>query len=125
MIRQVAEVLSAIRFEQSDIAIFLGEYLSEPKATVFFDPPEKPLSRSAFVQRATKRGLRLSRRTRMLYTGKYVFINGESFQVSRADQGILRRLADDRQIVANELQGASDDVEAAFHQWYMDGWLCI
>lgn len=125
MVRQVADALSAIRFEQSDIAIFLGEYLSEPKATVFFDPPEKPLSRSAFAGRAAKRGIRLSRKTRMLYTGKFVFINGESFQVSRADQGILRRLANNREVAATELQGISSDVEAAFHQWYLDGWLGI
>lgn len=123
MLARVATHLSAIRFDESDIAIFLGEYLSEPKANVFFDPPEKALSGSVFAQRAIKHGIRLSRKTRMLYTAQLVFINGESFRVSRTDQKILRQLADNRQLAGSDIRNAGKDVMETFHQWYIDGWV--
>jgi 50S ribosomal protein L16 3-hydroxylase len=123
MLTRVAAHLSAIRFDESDIAIFLGEYLSDPKANVFFDPPEKPLSATAFAQRAIKHGLRLSRKTRMLYTGQFAFINGESFRIRRSDQRLLRQLANNRQLAGFEVREAGKDVGEAFYQWYIDGWL--
>jgi 50S ribosomal protein L16 3-hydroxylase len=123
MLKRVAGQLAAIRFDEADIAIFLGEYISEPKANVFFDPPEKLLSPLLFKRSAAKHGVRLSKKTRMLYTGHYVFINGESFRIGRTDQKILRQLANARQLTGEEVLNASKDVEEALHQWYSDGWL--
>lgn len=123
MLKRIATHLSTIRFEESDIAIFLGEYLSEPKASVFFDPPASPLTFSGFIRQVQKHGLRLSRKTKMLYTDRYVFINGESFQVSRMDQKILRLLANNRKLAADELRSAGEDIKEALYQWYEDGWL--
>jgi 50S ribosomal protein L16 3-hydroxylase len=123
MLKRVAEHLAAIRFDENDIAVFLGEYLSEPKANVFFDPPTRVLSPAVFQQRASKRGVRLSKKTRMLYTGHYVFINGESFRVNRMDQKLVRRLANARQLSGEETLSAGTDVQEALHHWYLDGWL--
>jgi 50S ribosomal protein L16 3-hydroxylase len=125
MLARVASQLSAIRFDESDIAIFLGEYLTEPKANVFFDPPEKARSATAFAQRSIKHGIRLSRKTRMLYTRQLVFINGESFRVSRSDQKVLRHLADSRQLAGQEIQAAGVDVIDALYQWYIAGWILL
>jgi 50S ribosomal protein L16 3-hydroxylase len=123
MLNRVAEQLAAIRFDKSDIAIFLGEYLSEPKANVFFDVPEKALSPALFKRRASKHGIRLSNKTRMLYTGHYVFINGESFRTSSADRKILQQLANARQLTGQEVLNAGKDVDDALHEWYADGWI--
>lgn len=123
MLKRVAAQLAAIRFDESDIAVFLGEYLSEPKTNVFFTPPYASLSFAAFVKQAMKRGVRLSSRTRMLYTGKYIFVNGESFQASPSDKKILRELADQRHLTGQAVGEASKDVKEALHQWYDDGWL--
>ena len=38
MIDQVADMLAQVRWDRSMVAEFLGRYLSEPKAHVFFDP---------------------------------------------------------------------------------------
>ena len=38
---------------------FLGSYLTEPKAHVFFDPPEKPLGEKRFATALARRGIRL------------------------------------------------------------------
>ena len=59
----------------------------------------------------------------MLYRGKHVFINGESFAVGRDDKNLLSALADNRCLDKIGLQHASQDVLEAFHAWYQDGWL--
>jgi 50S ribosomal protein L16 3-hydroxylase len=59
----------------------------------------------------------------MLYRGKNVFINGESFAVGRADKVVLDVLANQRALVGTQLAQASDDVLEALYTWYQDGWL--
>lgn len=123
MLARVASELEKIRFREDDIAIFLGEYLSEPKPTVFFDPPSRPLSPARFAQAAAKRGVTLSRKTRMLYRGRHLFINGESFTMGRADKALLTALANRRRLHGTEIPQASEDVMDALYTWYRDGWI--
>jgi 50S ribosomal protein L16 3-hydroxylase len=123
MLSRVASELSKVQFTEDDIAIFFGEYLTEPKANVFFDPPAQPMTLARFMQAATKRGVALTRKTRMLYRGKHVFINGESFAAGPADKASLVLLADKRQLDGMEVKHASDDVQEALYTWYSDGWL--
>ena len=123
MLETVASELGKVRFTEDDIAIFLGEYLSEPKATVYFDPPDPPLAPGRFRQRALKKGVRLSRKTSMLYTGKHLFINGESFAIGRADRKTLLLLANARELSGAEIAESSEDVGEALYTWYQDGWL--
>lgn len=125
LLTSVTDEINKMRFTEEDITIFLGEYLSEPKASVFFDPLEKPLTLARFSLAANKRGIKLARKTQMLYRGKHIFINGESFAVGRADKTLLCALADQRQLEKSALQHASEDVTEAFHQWYQDGWLML
>ena len=123
MLRNIAGELDKMRFTQDDMAIFLGEYLSEPKATTFFEAPKRALSAAPFAKSALKRGVGLSRKTQMLYRGKHVFVNGESFNVSAADKAVLCALADRRRLDGAEVAKASEDVMEAFLTWYEDGWL--
>jgi 50S ribosomal protein L16 3-hydroxylase len=123
MLATVANELNKVRFTDEDITIFLGEYLSEPKHNVFFTGPAKPLTVGRFMETAGKRGLKLSRKSLMLYRGKHVFINGESFAVGRADKTVLDHLANERRLDGAQLAGASDDVLEALYAWYQDGWL--
>ena len=123
MLAQVARELNKVKFTADDIAIFLGEYLSEPKPSVFFDLPDKPLSLAKFMQAATKKALVLSRKTQMLYRNKLVFINGESFAMDVADQSMLRQFADRRRMDSGSIRQTSQDVAEALHDWYRQGWL--
>jgi 50S ribosomal protein L16 3-hydroxylase len=125
MLSQVASQLAKIRFERDDIAIFLGEYLSEPKAAVFFERPIERLTLAGFVRQAARHGVRLSRKTQMLYCGKHVFINGESFATARADRATLARLADQRRLNGAAVTTASSDVLEALHAWWTAGWLVL
>ncbi|MBI1835089.1 MAG: cupin domain-containing protein, partial [Burkholderiales bacterium] len=77
MLTKVCAALEQIKLGKEDMAIFLGEHLTEPKNSVFFDSPEKPLSPKRFAQAALKHGVVLSLKTQMLYQGSHIFINGE------------------------------------------------
>ena len=111
------------------MARFLGSYLTEPKAHVFFQPPRPALSLHAFTQRAVRAGVRLELKTQMLYDGSLMFINGESVSVdpagaaSRRLRARLRELAD-----ARCLQPAHEDPAALFahlYAWYRAGYLSL
>ena len=123
LLATVAAEMNKVRFTDDDVTIFLGEHLSEPKHNVFFKGPAKPLTPQRFALSAAKKGLSLSRKTQMLYRGKHVFINGESFEVKRADKTQLEALANQRALDGAALAGASEDVMDALYTWYQDGWL--
>ncbi|WP_291935577.1 cupin domain-containing protein [Limnohabitans sp.] len=93
----------------------LGEYLTEPKAHVWFDGAQAEVDLSAGVQ--------LDRRTKMMYDDKHVFINGESFKVGGRDALVLRQLADDRAITAQKFKILSADAKDALLDWSCAGWL--
>jgi len=123
MLARVADELNKVSFTPDDMTIFLGEYMTEPKATVYFDDPVRDLSPAKFKQMAGKQGVQLSRKSQMLYRGKHVFINGESFSVSSKDLKSLSLLADERQLSGSVVAGVSDDVLEALYTWYQDAWL--
>lgn len=123
MLARVASEIAKIRFSQEDIAIFLGEYLSEPKPDVFFSPPARTMSAVRFAQAASKRGVILSRKTKMLYHGRHLFINGESFALNRSDKSSLASLANSRRLDGTSIASISADVLEALFTWYQDGWL--
>lgn len=123
MLATITEEINKVRFTEDDVTIFLGEYLSEPKHNVYFTAPAKPLTMGRFIDSIGRRGVALSLKTQMLYRGKHVFINGESFAVNRADKAVLEPLANTRKLDGAALAGASDDVVEALYTWYQDGWL--
>ena len=93
----------------------LGEYLTEPKAHVWFDGTQGELDVSAGVQ--------LNRRTKMMYDSQHIFINGESFKVGGRDAIALRQLADDRVINGRKVKTLSADAKYALLDWASAGWL--
>lgn len=125
MLSRVTAELNKVRFTEDDIALFLGEYLSEPKAHIFFDAPDDTLTKSRFIQKAKKNGIHLSRKTQMLHSNNYVFVNGTSFEVSESDLTVLQILANERKLNGSIVASASDDVLEAFYTWHLDGWLAL
>ena len=123
MFNTISEELAKIKFTKDDMTIFLGEHLTEPKSTVFFTSPEKALTPKKFAISAKKNGVSLSLKTQMLYKGKHVFINGESFSIEKADKLTLSKLADQRFLDHSDFESMTDDVLEAFCMWYEDGWL--
>ena len=92
----------------------LGEALTEPKATVWFEPGE-PLPSDL--------GAVLDHRSRMLYDAVHVFLNGESFRAGGRDAALMRGLADRRLLSAAEVARLSPDARELLDQWTEDGWV--
>ena len=92
----------------------LGEIMTEPKAHVWFHGEQE------FEQGV---GVRLDKRTRMMYDAKHVFINGESFRAAGSDAKLMRKLADNRELSVAEVAKLSEDARALLSQWGEDGWL--
>jgi 50S ribosomal protein L16 3-hydroxylase len=92
----------------------LGEYLTEPKASVWFEPGSA---------RGALRTAVLDRRTGMMYDAQHVFINGESYRASGRDAKLMRSLADRRRLTAAELAGASEGAVSLLKSWREAGWV--
>ena len=103
------------------LACALGEYLTEPKPSVWFDEAIEPLSDSPLF--GAKSILVLDARTRMMYDEHHIFINGESYRAKGADATLMRRLADQRQLIAAELSKASASAQNLLTDWRDAGWL--
>ena len=121
MLDQIETMIAKIRWSRSDVAEFAGRYLSEPKPNVFFDPPEAPLSRAAFDKQAGKAGVALNPKSRLLFSGRRFFINGEAFAPAADEVAALKQLADRRRL-APPLPAA---LRERFYDWYEAGWLEI
>ena len=108
------DAVRAALAQDAAIDCALGESLTEPKVNVWFDegPPPGP-----------GQGLRLDRRTRMLYDARHVFINGESYRAAGRDATLMRRLADQRALSAAEFARASADAQALVADWCEAGWV--
>lgn len=112
----VQAVQRALR-EPHAIERALGEYLTEPKAQVWFEA-----SASVRLPHGLRHGVRLDRRTRMLCDAHHVFINGESLRAGGADARLMQRLAQQRALDASDLRRASADAKAVLAQWCEAGW---
>ncbi len=121
MLSQVASAIRQVRWDKEDIANFLGCYLSEPKAHVYFTPPVRPLGAKKFISHLKGPGVMLDLKSQMLCNNNTVFMNGESSAVSDETYAVLRELADRRELSA--MASCSDELAQMLHQWYMDGYL--
>ncbi|BBU27887.1 hypothetical protein BTHE68_16210 [Burkholderia sp. THE68] len=125
LVERVGAILANVNWTEKDIAAFLGTYLSEPKANVVFDSPERALNEQKFVERAKKTGVRLDRKTVLLYNARSFFINGEEQALSSKLKKWLPELADTRHLEAKRFVTLTDDssMTALLHEWYRAGWL--
>ena len=100
------------------VACALGEYMTEPKPSVWFD--------DAAQQWAADEGgsdLFLAPQTRMMYDAHHIFINGESHRARGADARLMQYLADQRCLTAKQLGKASDAAIGLLAEWHDAGWL--
>jgi 50S ribosomal protein L16 3-hydroxylase len=92
----------------------LGEYLTEPAASSWFDQGQWP---------AQPEGVRLALKTKMIYFEQDVFINGDSLVGSGRDLTLMQRLANQRYLSVNDLKNASTDVKNTLQDWCELGWV--
>lgn len=121
MVDRVASTLGAIRWHRGDVARFLGNWLSEPKAHVLFEPPTRPLARAAFARAAARRGVRLAGATLLLVRGPYAYVNGEELRPPADARRLVARLADRRALPPET--DVTPGAEALLYTWYRSGYL--
>jgi 50S ribosomal protein L16 3-hydroxylase len=108
------DALRAALKDSSQLDRALGEYLTEPKANVWFD------SGSA---RRVLQGVALDARTSMMYDTTHIYINGEGYRASGADAKLMRTLADRRGLTQSELSRASGEAQELLRSWCEAGWM--
>jgi 50S ribosomal protein L16 3-hydroxylase len=123
MQRRCAAMLASIRWNRKDIDRFLGTFLSEPKASVFFAPPAPPMSRAAFDGAARRQGVRLDRRSQLLYDDRQLFVNGVALAWPSPGSTLLRRLANERALPGAAMAYAPPRALRVMYDWYCNGYL--
>ncbi|WP_341315077.1 cupin domain-containing protein [Paraburkholderia sp. IMGN_8] len=126
LVDRVGAILARVNWDEQDIASFLGSYLSEPKPSVVFDPPQRPLNEARFIAQASKSGVRLDRKTNLLYNRRFFFLNGEETAFVGGKKWLFD-LADRRSMSAKRFVTLSYDssVTALLHEWYCAGWIQV
>jgi 50S ribosomal protein L16 3-hydroxylase len=125
MQRRMGAALRGIAWDARRVARFIGCYLSEPKAHVVFDPPEKPLSLRAFATLVGKRGVALDRRAQLLYDAQMFYLNGETIEPPASARALLSAFADQRALSARESAGTPVELLRLLYDWYQHGFLDI
>ena len=99
----------------------LGEYLTEPKANVWFDEPEPDSEEDIILTRQNR--VDLHPRSQMLFDARHIFLNGESWRAAGADAKLMQKLANQRYLEPKDLNKASDGAMALLQEWADTGWL--
>lgn len=123
MVDSVAQQLAEIRWQRADVGRFLGEYLSEPKAHVSFEPPPAPLSLPKFTTRIRRGGVTLDLKSQMQFLGTSFFLNGERVEVKGRAHVSLQRLANTRSL--RRIDTSQRGLVALLHEWYGAGYLHV
>lgn len=121
MVRFAAQAFARLRPDAAVFESVLGQYLTAPKPTVWFEGDPRS---SAELRKACRRhGVRLDRRSRMLHTARAVFINGETVDAALQGSALLRGLADRRALDATQFAAATPAERAVLLEWCAQGWL--
>ena len=122
LLRAAQSAARAVRFDAALATRFLGCWLTEPNNNAVF-----PEGIDADLQETWPAPARLvlDRRTRMLYRGRQLFINGECAPVPAS--AALRRLADTRSLdlhgsAAGRMDAATRD---CLQEWLDAGWISV
>lgn len=121
LVQATLDTLSKLRFDDALAARFLGCWLTEPSQLAVFDSPDASVDLEDSWP--AQGSLVLDRRSRMLYRGKQLFINGETAMVPA--EAALRQLADARALDCGDPRCAklSDEARSCLADWLDSGWL--
>ena len=125
MISSVHQMLEGLKWDDEDVADFLGRYLTEPKAHILFEAPAE-ISFAEFKKRMTQSGIQLSLKSQMLLTKKGIYLNGESVEVEKSANLYLQLLANVRSIendLCRKIVEQHNELSNLFYEWYRDGFL--
>jgi 50S ribosomal protein L16 3-hydroxylase len=122
MQRRITQSMRLVRWDAGAVARFLGCYLTEPKAEVVFAPGRRE-SRDHFRRRIAREGVRLDRRTQLLYDDARYYLNGSDALLPAAACPALQQLADRRALPPQACAMLSPEMMAILQDWQRHGFL--
>jgi 50S ribosomal protein L16 3-hydroxylase len=120
MVRNATAILERTLWGRNEVEEFLGVYLSEPKPHVLFNPRNRTLSRSRFLEAVAAGGVRLALKSRLLYRRPVFYLNGERFRAPKSDVGWLVSLSDNRSAGGAEICA---ETSTQLYDWYTAGFI--
>ena len=125
MINSVSKNLQKIKWTDEMVSEFIGAYLSEPKPDVVFEANKKMTLR-AFSEKLSTLGIALDLKSLMLFSDNCFFLNGEMINFTDTSATIMKILADNRSVIAEDLKTYQPIDSALLQQlydWYIAGYL--
>jgi 50S ribosomal protein L16 3-hydroxylase len=122
MRRHAATTIAKLDKDRASVERFLGRYLTEPKPEVVFDPPRQR-SRAEFARRVARDGVRLDRRTQLLYDDARYYINGDDARLPETGHELLQRLANLRRLSPEACGALPVPILELLHEWHRHGYL--
>ena len=125
MINSVSKNLQKIKWSNETVSEFIGTYLSEPKPDVVFEANKK-ITLHAFAEKLTAVGVTLDLKSLMLFSGEYFFLNGEMINDNEDSAALLKLLADNRRVIAEDLKTykpINPSLLQQLYDWYIAGYL--
>ena len=119
LVAHAGRAMEAIRWNAAELREFTGRFLTEPKAHVFFSAPRKPLTRARFAREAARHGVALDPRSRLMFSGTMLFLNGEEVDAPAKARAMLQQLADERRL-PGPVKAPAEFWDVA-HAWYLQG----
>ena len=125
MINSVSKNLQKIKWTDEMVSEFIGTYLSEPKPDVVFEANKK-ITLRAFSEKLSTLGITLDLKSLMLFSDNCFFLNGEMINFTDTSATIMKILADNRSVIAEDLKTYQPIDSALLQQlydWYIAGYL--
>jgi 50S ribosomal protein L16 3-hydroxylase len=117
----MGDAIEHVRWTAHHVRRFIGRFLSEPKPGVVFTPTRA--SRTAVRRRIRRAGVRLDRRTQLLYDDARYYLNGDDAPLPRTDRSLLRKLADRRSLTPAECAALAPETLDLLCEWHRHGFL--
>ena len=123
MIKQVSEMLTKITWNKQHVADFLGQYLTEPKPDVVFEPNRK-FSKNEFIKQLAIKNVALNLKSQLLFASEQFYLNGEKLAVPTQLIACMRDLADKRYLdTTGQQANIHADVAEMLHEHYLAGFI--
>ena len=120
--RRIGKAIAQVRWNPGDVARFTGRFLTEPRRDVVFPHPP-PIPLAAFARRIARVGVRLDRRTQLLYDDARYYLNGDDAPLPAAGRSALRMLADRRELAPDRCATLDHTTLRLLHDWHRHGFL--
>ncbi len=123
MVNKVSNMLQKINWDNKTVADFLGQYLTEPKPDVYFEPAKK-ISLAKFIAQLQQKTITLDLKSQMLFTDNAYYLNGEKLTISDNLIACMQDLANQRYLnIGNQTSELQTQLAEVLYESYLAGFI--